>query len=281
MGEHTVGAAVRDTSHADERPKPKDNWDKAGIAMQALVPVMLAVLTGVYGCYEKAQQETAATQIALLEEQKTTAAKANAVASLLPFIKSNPDSAQAEVVAVTLTSLGYGKLAVNLARFSTNRGSVDALRVIAATTDSASTRDSALAALAQISDRSSPGAQSASLAAAADTALARLQSAGTTPQSGSWAVVVGGFGSVPAALADARAAQARGYRAEVFVRNGVARTAIQYDDRAAVTAALPRIKAEVRRTSYGVRFSGWCPNPTQTGEYVSCAPSSPERVDLQ
>jgi hypothetical protein len=292
MSNPVAATAADHPVEQDERPKPKDNWDRAGILLQAVVPIILAVLTTMYGCYERQDQKAESQRIAAMnamdaartaamDTQRMETARAGAVAALLPFIKSNPDSAQAEVVATTLTELGYDRLALHLAQFGGTWNAVGSLTAIARTTQNPAIRDSAIAALARISDQTAPAVGGAAFTAAADSALARLQSAGSAVRADGWAVVIGGFGSTQAAVADARAAQAKGYRAGVFVRNGVARTAIRYENRAAAAAALPEIRRRIRRGAYGVNFAGWCPGMTQVSDHFTCDRSAPERVEFQ
>lgn len=45
-------------------PREKDDWDKASIVGQVLVPIMLAALTTVYSCQESAQRKVEAQQAA-------------------------------------------------------------------------------------------------------------------------------------------------------------------------------------------------------------------------
>lgn len=198
----------------------------------------------------------------------------NALVAILPYVEGNADSGQVKLVSSALGSLGYEDFALDLAIRSR---SIPALESLASTASDSTTRDSALAVLARISDeRQAVDTGRTQLASRAGSALLRVQTADPPAPGDSAAVVTGGYSNIRQAQADADSIRAAGYMAVAYVRNGVARTAIRFNTRNEARAALPAIRAEVRRSAYIVDWNRWCPEPAQQAGYVSCARSLPE-----
>jgi hypothetical protein len=257
-------------------PREKDSWDKASIVGQLLVPVMLAAFTAAYSCQEAAQRHAEARENVALQKDNAKTERVNAVAAILPYVRGNADSAQVTLVASALGSLGYEDFALDLA---TRSRSIPALESLATAASSSAIRDSAFAELVRLSSElpvvvDSGRTQLASVAA--DSAVARVQATESTAPGDSTAAVTGGYRNVEQARVDADSIRAKGYAAIVYVRNGVARTAIRFNTRNEARQALPQIQAQVRRSAYLVDWNKWCPEPTQQSGHVRCAPSDPE-----
>jgi hypothetical protein len=232
---------------------------------------MLAAFTGVYSWHETAQTHAEA-------RDNATAARANAVAAFLPYVRGDADSTQIRIVSTALTSLGYEEMALRLAQLRPSASSVQALETLATAGGSRVTRDSAVATLAHISDATLPAADSgrARLASLADSALARVQATEPPPAGDSSAIVTGGYGNARQARIGSDSSVVSRYPSAVYFRNGVYRTAIRYRTRREAREALPQVRANVRRSAYIVDWSQWCPAPKQQTGYVRCGPSLPE-----
>lgn len=221
------------------------------------------------------QAQLAAIQVAKMEEDKARTLKANTVIGILPNLPAEADSMKIPVIAAVLNSLGYEDVSLRLAT-ARKTPTPETVVVLNGLTRSDSSQVAAAAkqALTDIAQTGGSGDTAVALQAVAALTQTALAEANPGPE---WAVVTGNYGSLESARAAADSTKRAGFSANVFERNNAIRTAVRFPTRSVARAALPLIRARVRRGAYGVNWRDWCPGWKEVGGHVVCGRSAPER----
>jgi hypothetical protein len=239
--------------------------------LSTLTPLVIGAL-GIYFTNVYKAQETEANRISqdrleLERQQRLLLDKAAVVKQYFEYLANKADENQQQAALTVLASLGYTDLVIKVVATDPTPSNVQALAAIAATSDSeaANRAVGALEAIAR-------GGASAGATNAAEQALSNTQAAQPSGTD-NVAIVAGADKSLAAAQTEVDKLKAAGFdQAQVVKRGDWYRTVVPVKPEADSTAALNKIKSEVRQSAYSVDLKKWCEETPNGTECVQQAP---------
>lgn len=258
-----------------EEKKPRDLWDKLTIFFSILTPLLL----GIFGFLLNAKQ----TEInELLKKQELQISAANSIEKFFNHLRKDADQSLQLAALTVIYSIGFQKEAVDIAKFNQSSASVrflenvpsrdreqkaesiEYLKKISLAASEEPVQKQAQKALQMIVMRTSER----TVLNQADKALKDIDLASKE----AWGVVIGGDKDLPAAQHEAKNAEGKGLKAEIFLRQNVYRTVIRFPNKERAQANLAEVREKTRQDAYLVNINTWCPNATlrQEGNYYFC-----------
>ncbi len=109
-------------------------------------------------------------------------------------------------------------------------------------------------------------------AALADNQAVIAQAAGKSEAAPTWAIVIGGDPTLPAARDEISKAEKAGLpNPRIYLKNKAYRTVAVVPAGSETTEILGHARKSMRPDSYPVRLDGWCPNPIAREGFIVCA----------